>query len=154
MPEGFIPLDVILRAHSPEPPVIEEVEEPTLKPNECVEQNDALGEVRRFRAALADAFDVALAHLLEDVAASVLARELALRPADLGAIAKTALARYDAEDIVRVRVHPEDTAALCALDVRVVADARLSRGDAILEVRSGTIELTLGARLEAILRQR
>jgi flagellar biosynthesis/type III secretory pathway protein FliH len=118
---------------------------------EAAELDTALSEVRQFRAALADAVAFASTALLEDVAAAVLARELQLAPADIAAIVADALARYREDDPLVVRVHPEDAAALAQFDVKVVPDASLRRADASIELRCGTIDATLGARLARVL---
>ena len=113
--------------------------------------DDALSAARRFRAALDDALETAVETLLRDVAASVIARELELAPADVRAIVAAARERYRLEEPVRVRVHPEEVAALRELDLCVAADPALRRGDVEIDVRDGTIDATLGARLERVL---
>src|SRR5271165_4621420 len=58
--------------------------------SDATEGAAAFAAARRFRAAVADAVDVAVQQLLAEIAENVLARELELRPADIGAIvAKT-----------------------------------------------------------------
>jgi len=111
----------------------------------------AAADARRFRAAVLDAVEVTVRAVLCDVAAEVLARELQLAPVNLDAIVARACARYANEGIVRVRVHPEEAAQLETRDVEIVRDSGLRRGDAVLEVRSGTIDVTLGARLDDVL---
>ena len=96
----------------------------------------AFSETRRFHAALADALDVALEGLLRDVACDVLARELSLAPADVAAIAVRALARYANESPVRVRMHPEEISRVAGMNVPVVADSELRRGDVAIDVRA------------------
>jgi flagellar biosynthesis/type III secretory pathway protein FliH len=125
--------------------------EASVDPGDPAELDAALSEVRRFRAALTDAVALACTTLLEDIAATVLARELQLASADMAAIVADALARYREEDPLLVRVHPDDAAALPGLDVKVVADANLRRADASIELRCGTIDATLGARLACVL---
>ncbi len=89
--------------------------------------------------------------MLFDVACEVLARELELAPANLEAIVARACARHTSEGIVSVRIHPDEAAQLCDAGVEVIADSAVRRGDALLQVRSGTIDVTLGARLAAVL---
>jgi flagellar biosynthesis/type III secretory pathway protein FliH len=122
-----------------------------IEAEELPELDGVLSEVRRFRAALADAVAFACTALLEDIAASVLARELQLLPADIAAIVAGALARYHEEDPLVIRVHPDDAVAMSALDVTIVADAGVRRADAFIELRCGTIDATLGARLARVL---
>ena len=106
-------------------------------------------EVRRFRASLADALDYAVQELLRDIAAGVLARELLLEPCDVRSIVERACRSF--ADVVAVRAHPDEIAKLTALDVAVVPDATLRRGDVKLDLHAGSIDLSLGARLDAIL---
>ncbi len=89
--------------------------------------------------------------LLNDLAAHVLGRELELTPCELEAILQRALQHYAAEEPVRLRVHPEDAAGL-QCTVPVVPDETLARGDALLELRTGEIDASLGARLARVLR--
>lgn len=112
----------------------------------------ALGEVRRFRAALAEALEIALATVLHDIAAEVLARELELAPVAVRAVAQRALARFEAEGVVRVCAHASECEALAGLDVCIEPDAALRRGDVRVELRSGSIDLSLGARLADVVK--
>jgi flagellar biosynthesis/type III secretory pathway protein FliH len=108
-------------------------------------------DVRLFHARIAEALESAVERLLCDVACDVLARELQLAPVDIERIVDNVLQRYSAEQPLQVRVHPEDAANLqCALPT--VVDANLARGDAIVELRDGFIDASLGVRLEAVLR--
>lgn len=153
MADRFVPLHefVVQPVESePETAVIEAVVEPQIDETPPPTR-DASAEVRRFRAAVRDAVDVAIRALLCDVAAEVLARELELAPANLEAIVERARARHEDEGIVCVRVHPDEVAQLAGVDVDVVADAHVRRGDALLQVRSGTIDASLGARLADVL---
>ncbi|HEY3676738.1 MAG TPA: FliH/SctL family protein [Candidatus Tumulicola sp.] len=111
----------------------------------------AIAAARRFGAALADALALSLERLLRDIAYDVLARELALAPCDVATIAARALNRYLDEEPVRVRVHPDEVTACATLDVGIVGDPSLRIGDAVLEVRCGSIDASLEARLEAVL---
>ncbi len=112
---------------------------------------DAGAEVRRFRAALADALEYAVEELLRDIAASVLARELTIAPADVHAIVQQARERYQIDEPFAIRVHPAECAMLQDQPVRMKADPSLRRGDVVLEVACGTIDATLGARLDRVL---
>jgi len=108
---------------------------------------DAMRDARLFRARLADALDAAAARLSRELATDVLARELRLAPADVGAIARRLVER--AAPVVRLRVSPED--AGCAAPYPVVADARLAPGDAIVELDGGELDARLGVRLAGVL---
>lgn len=154
MPE-FIPLHRALRAPLDPPSSVEPDEKPSpVQSSTAIVDNDlaeTLGAARRFRAAIDDAADYAVEELLKDVAAHVLARELTIAPADLAAIVLRARSRLSRENIVTVRAHPSETDALSQLDVRVLPDPSLHPGDVAIDLRSGTIDLSLSVRLEAIL---
>jgi flagellar biosynthesis/type III secretory pathway protein FliH len=121
-------------------------------PNENERETAALlGEIRRFRAAVADAFEFEVEELLRDLAGSVLARELQLAPADVRAVVERARSRYARERVLAVRAHPAEVESLAALGVEVLPDAQLRGGDVIIDLQSGTIDLSLGVRLDAVL---
>lgn len=130
-----------------ESPVELETEE-FVEPDGDVE--DLVRDVRLFRARVIEATEAAVETLLEDIAADVLARELRLEPADIETIVNRALERFAAEEPLRVRVHAEDAVRI-RCGVPVVADARLRRGDAVIELRSGSLDVSLGVRLDSIL---
>ena len=109
-------------------------------------------DLRRFYAAVADAVDVATRDLLEDIASDVLARELALAPADVLRVVEGTLARFHAEMPLRVLAHHDDVLALQRVAVPVQADETLRRGDVTIVLRYGTIDASLGARLSDVLR--
>jgi flagellar biosynthesis/type III secretory pathway protein FliH len=156
MPDDFVPLLIALRP--PPPPLADDCAQSrdVVRASESadavpVDVEEALACARRFRAALADALALSLERLVRDIACDVLARELALAPAEVAAIAARALERYLDECPVRLRVHPDDAAACAHLDVPVVDDERLRPGDVALDVRCGSIDASLGARVEAVL---
>ncbi|MFY9738744.1 MAG: FliH/SctL family protein [Candidatus Cybelea sp.] len=147
MSEGFIPLARFLSPPLPEP--AGEPLAPSLQQVESVGEYAAtFGALRRFRAALADALDVAVQQLLAEIAENVLARELRLAGADIAAVVAKARERFFNERILTVRVHPRDRNALGSLEIDAVVDESLAPGDVIAELRSGTIDLRLRARLE------
>ena len=110
-----------------------------------------LREVRYFRAHLREALENALATLLADISSEIVARELCVAPADISRIVSAAVERYEFETPLRVHVHPEDAPALGSCELPVHPDDTLRRGDAVLELRGGAIDLTLGVRLERLL---
>lgn len=150
MSSAYVPLAEFLRpiesVSSAEPAPVEPPRESS--PSEC---DEALRAARRFRAALDDALEAGLDELLGRIARDVLARELLLGPADVRAIVEAARKRLLDESVLAIRVHPSDLEALDGIDLDVVADRGLERGDVRLQVRSGTIDLTLAARLDAAL---
>jgi flagellar biosynthesis/type III secretory pathway protein FliH len=158
MPDRFVPLDEFFRRPAPdESAPAARTETPPAQapaPERANEVAEALAAVRRFRAALADAVAAALDELLRDIACDVLARELTLAPADVAAIAAGALERYAADSPVSVRVHPDECSALSGLDLTAIGDPGLRRGDVVVDLHSGTIDASLGARLEYLLAAR
>ena len=142
----FVPLSALLRASPAESVAVAPPAEPAPPPAEPCASCTPLRDVLLFRAALADALDAAVARMLRELAAEVLARELRLAPCDVAAI----VARVRAQmPVLRVRVAPAD--ARCALDLPVVADATLEPGDAILELDGGALDARLGVRLACVL---
>lgn len=151
MGDRFVPLrEFVVNSRQPETELVEPVVA-AVTPETPPDCGKAAAEVRRFRAAIRDAVDAAVAHLLRDIAAEILARELELAPVNIDAIVERACVRYASEGVVRVRVHPDEAAQISSADVDVVLDSELRLGDALLEVRSGTIDVTLGARLAGVL---
>jgi flagellar biosynthesis/type III secretory pathway protein FliH len=112
----------------------------------------AARDVRLFRARVEEAIESAIVTLRCDIAAEVVGRELQLAPASIAEIVRRAVRRFHSESPVRVRVHPEDVGSLAADGIQTVADRDLRRGDAVLEVGGGTVDVTLGVRLDAVLR--
>jgi flagellar biosynthesis/type III secretory pathway protein FliH len=79
----------------------------------------------------------------------VLGRELALEPADLDVIAARVVAEIGIP--ARIRVHPNDAAALEEWECEVVLDASVRPGDIVFEVNDGSVEASLGIRLDEAL---
>lgn len=113
---------------------------------------ETLAAVRCFRAALADALDVAVQNLLPIIARDVLARELRIERANLAAIVAEAVAHFGREHVLAVRVCSDEVGALALTGIEVVADDRLSCGDIAIELHTGTIDMSLRARLDALLK--
>jgi flagellar biosynthesis/type III secretory pathway protein FliH len=159
MSEGFIPLARFLSPPPPEPVALALPQSAAGEPlvllshpaETFAEYAATFGVVRRFRAALADALDVAVQQLLAEIAENVLARELTLAGADVAAVVAKTRERFSNERVLTVRVHPRDRNALCGLEIDAVLDESLSPGDVIAELRSGTIDLRLRTRLEEAL---
>lgn len=124
------------------------------EPAEHSDENSAVcaRAARFFLAAVSEALESSVHRLLEDIAAEVLARELELNPPALQRIVDRALQRYASEKPVSIRLHPEDAARLSCAECPVISDAALRRGDAVLDVRDGAIDVSLGVRLADVLR--
>lgn len=157
--EEFVPLAVFLQ------PVERPVPSPPPREFECVDASltrpqrshasDDLGEtlaaVRCFRAALADALEVAVQSMLPMIVPGIVGQELRIGPPDLTAIVAKAVEDFGREHVLTIRVRPEEIGAIADLGANVVADNRLPRGDVAIELRSGTIDMSLRARLDALL---
>lgn len=137
-------------------PKLPQVEEALvlLQPLQC-SQNDAvvhaevIAEAKRFRAQLREALEEAQAHIAAELRNEVLARELALSPSDIGAIARDLLARYREHEPVRLRVHPDRRLTLGDLGIAITEDAGIGCDDVYLDLRNGYVDATLAARLQA-----
>jgi flagellar biosynthesis/type III secretory pathway protein FliH len=105
-----------------------------------------------FHARVIEAVEAAVETIVDGIASDVLARELLLAPVDIEAIVDRALQRFVSEEPIRVRVHPDD-APNVQCGVPVVADSRLQRGDAAIDVRIGGVDASLAVRLAALLRR-
>ena len=144
MSNTFVPLAAYFRPSTPKAAC----EPPPIVPAEC---DEAIRAARRFRAGLSDAIDAALPGLLRTIARDVLARELLLAPAEIATVAAAVVERFGAEEVVCVRAHPAELHALRDFKLKCVGDAALQPGDIRIELRSGTIESTVDARLDALL---
>lgn len=108
-------------------------------------------DIRLFHARVIESVEAAVETLVSDIAADVLGRELLLEPADIEAIVDRALQRFAADEPLRIRVHADDARRVnCGLPV--VPDDRLRPGDAVIELRNGSIDASLGMRLATVLR--
>ena len=159
MPDAFVRLAAYLR---PDPLPCES--QPEVMPPEVVERCTAsdlaatdaafgafVAQIKRTRAALEDACAARIETLLRDLGATILGRELHLAPVDVGAIVDNALAELRRDFPLRVRVHPDDLESLHTCELSTVADATLRRGDVTIDVRHGSIDVSLGVRFEALL---
>jgi flagellar biosynthesis/type III secretory pathway protein FliH len=151
MAERFVSLAMLL-CPPPEAPAQKETPSETLVSGESLDvTGPVLADVMTFRARLAEAFEGMRERLLTELATEVLARELQLAPVAIEAIARRLVTAFADEEPLALRVSPSDHGAV-RIDIPVEADAQLRRGDAVLVVRDGELESTLGIRLDAILR--
>ncbi|MBV8490595.1 MAG: hypothetical protein JO199_08700 [Candidatus Eremiobacteraeota bacterium] len=154
MPE-FVTLEEFLKPRIPENDVCE-VRDDAVESAFDEEEDDrcfdeTLAAVRRFKAALDEALEIAVGNVVREVAVAVVARELSLAPAGLAAIVEDARKRFGVDRILRVRVNPLEAHLLTGLNVDVAADRALRTGDVEIDLDDGTIDATLGARLERVL---
>lgn len=156
MPEGFVQMRAWLQPAQEQSSVsidIEVHEEPPAEPVAVLatdETDAAIDDARRFRAALAECVTGCVDDVLRDIAGDVLARELLLAPSDVAAIVAQAIERYGIEP-VRVRVRREDFSIAKRCGIPCVVDDALRGGDAVIETRYGSIDASLGVRLERVL---
>ncbi len=107
---------------------------------------DIAHELALMRLAALESFERASADLLGKLAYDVLARELALAPADLSALAARALSLLAEHEPIALAVAPCDVGALqTTLPLR--ADASLEPGDLNVEVRDGAFESRFALRV-------
>ncbi len=153
MDEEFVPLWVFLRATQSDFAVESAQDLGGLVNGDRLtpESAEAISSARLFRAAVADAVEATAKELLREIAHEVLGRELQLGPCDVTSIVRNALARHAGDQIVAIRAHRDDLSALSDAGIDCVADETLHRGDVILVLRSGTINMTLHSRLSAVL---
>jgi len=150
--DAFVPLGVFLRSSCAEEAIDEPPEPPTAQlPAVIPEREETLRAVRRFGAALADALDAAVQQLLRLIASDVLARELHWAGADLDALIGKALERFRTENVLSIRVNPGQAQALAGKGLTLIADGAIAPGDLRIDLQSGTIDLSLSARLDEAL---
>jgi len=160
-PDGFRSLaSTLLGSREPavdEPAMTSDQEEDGVREvfEDCSELEEAesglLRDVRLFHTSVIEGVEAAIETITGDIAANVLGRELHVAPADIDAIVDRALQRYLADEPLRVRVHPDEAAGL-SCGVPVVGDERLRYGDAVIELRCGSVDATLGVRFASVLR--
>jgi hypothetical protein len=107
---------------------------------------DIAQELALMRIAALESFERASAELLGRLARDVLARELALAPVDLCALAARALAAFADHEPIALAVAPSDVAGF-ATTLPVRADTMLEPGDLIVEVRDGAFESRFALRV-------
>jgi flagellar biosynthesis/type III secretory pathway protein FliH len=153
MREWLTPPELVeIETAAPEPQAQPRIENPVVDEFAFEEADGAIDDAKRFRAALADAVETCANDLLRDIAGDVLARELFLAPCDLRAIVSRAMARHGS-DLVRIRVRSEDAPGLKDTGLPVCMDDSLRSGDVTLETHYGSIDASLGARLNHVLEQ-
>jgi flagellar biosynthesis/type III secretory pathway protein FliH len=113
---------------------------------------DLATELSLMRLAALEAFERSTAQALRLFASDVLARELALSPADIEALVKRALASFAEHEPVAISVSPSDAERVRA-QVPVRIDPALEAGDLVVQVRDGTLESQFSFRLEDALRR-
>jgi flagellar assembly protein FliH len=118
----------------------------------------AIAEVASSGAALRREAEEDVVKLAVAIARRILNRELSLDPEAVLGLVRVALERVDANEVHRVRVHPEDAPRIAAEleamslaeKIGVVADSTLERGAVLLETRRGTLDASLSTQLAEI----
>jgi flagellar biosynthesis/type III secretory pathway protein FliH len=108
---------------------------------------DIVHELALMRLAAREAFERAVVELLESLARDVLARELTLAPAEIGALVERALGAFAASEPVGISVARVDLQRVhAAVPVRV--DDDLQAGDLVVDVRDGALVSSFAFRLD------
>jgi flagellar biosynthesis/type III secretory pathway protein FliH len=108
---------------------------------------DVVHELALMRLAAMEAYERAVESLLRSLADDVLARELALAPADVDALVRRVLATFPVRDPVALRVSAADAARVQA-GLALSVDPALGRGDLVVVVRDGALESCFAQRFE------
>lgn len=117
-----------------------------------------IDELAALRPRLRQQAEGDLVRLAVAIARRVVRRELTIDPQAITGLVKAALEQLSAGERIRVRVHPEDEAAVrscvvaCgrAASVEVAGDAALERGSAILETERGNLDASAETQLAEI----
>jgi hypothetical protein len=155
--ERFIPLAAFVRGTAPASrPVPDPVPTASVPAVVEVARGDAglahaeiAHDLTLMRLAAFEAFEGAKHALLRSFAEAVLGRELALAPADVGALAKHVTRFNDLEPVSLVVSAADAERVRTALPTRV--DPSLTAGDFVVEVRDGALESPRGFRFQAAL---
>jgi len=160
--EGFRSLASVLRERAlaptiappaaPRPPVVAELVPvaPAIVASPTAQVASFCSDVALARVAALEAFERGAAALLERLADEVLARELAIAPADVNVLVRRLVAAFDAASPVAIVASPADAASIdCAVPVR--GDPSLAPGDVVLVVRDGTVDARMPLRLHQAL---
>jgi flagellar assembly protein FliH len=110
--------------------------------------------LRDARAKLRHDAEADLVRLSFDIAKRILNRELNMDPEAILSLARLSLQKVSSRELMKVRVHPEYLVALAQLPELppnlVEADAKLNRGDLILETTRGSLDASVDRQLAEI----
>ncbi len=117
-----------------------------------------IAELARMKPGLRREAEEDMVQLAIAIARRILRRELTADPSALLGIAKAALDRVDAREVLRVRIHPHDTDLIRqALDSRgapprieVQPDQGLERGGIVIETARGNLDASVDSQLAEI----
>ena len=118
----------------------------------------AAAEVAASRADALRRAEADLVRLSLEIARRVLHREVSIDPAALSALVRAALEKLASQQICRVRIHPDQEPMLRATlaqlgrgsDIEIVADSGQSRGVALFDTDSGSLDASVETQLREI----
>lgn len=123
-------------------------QEPALPPQAAEVVVRFLADLIRLRARAAEALENEAERFLSEFARGVIARELESSPSDLRALLASARREFESS-VLRIRIAVGDR--INAPDIETIEDPALARGDLVVEVPDGTIDLRLATRLARVL---
>jgi len=119
-------------------------------------------EIEVEREAFFERIEPELVRLAVSIAEKIIARQLSIHPELIIDITRVHLQQLRERERVKARIHPEDLPLLSAAaeslllevdgvkDIQFIDDARLQRGDVILESPAGTLDARLATKLAVI----
>jgi flagellar assembly protein FliH len=118
----------------------------------------SIAEMASLRAETIHRAEVDTVRLAIEIARRVLHRELTVDTSALGALIKAALEKLQAQEVYRVRVHPDQAKIVrTCLDemgrsqaIEVVNDASQSKGGAVFEISRGSLDASVETQLREI----
>jgi flagellar assembly protein FliH len=119
---------------------------------------DTIGEVAAARAGILHRAEAEVVKLSIEIARRVLHREVSLDTSALEGLIRAALEKLQAQEVYRVRVHPEHQAVLRACleqsgrggNIEVVSDPSQTRGGAVFEMSRGSLDASVETQLQEI----
>jgi flagellar assembly protein FliH len=117
-----------------------------------------IAEVASLRAETIHRAEVDTVRLAVEIARRVLHRELTVDTSALGALIKAALEKLQAQEVYRVRVHPDQAKIVrSCLDemgrsqaIEVIHDASQQKGGAVFEIGRGALDASVETQLREI----
>ena len=109
-----------------------------------------------YKAALRSEVERELVALSLAVAQKIIRRELSIDPDIILAVVRSCLEQLQSAEIYRLRLNPQDVAAVAGCfnrqqaPVEIVPDAAIARGGAIFETSQGTLDARLDRQLQEI----
>ena len=99
-----------------------------------------------------------IVRLSMEIARRIIHRELSVDPAALGGLIRAALEKLSAQQVQRVRIHPDQETLLRTClqeigrdgDIEVLADPALPRGGAVFENSRGSLDASVDTQLKEI----